>query len=69
MDFRGHGSKVSRVRFSANDKFLVTVGGYDHSVLVWEVQRTQNAQKEMEVNPAEDAVIEEDLTDQSKVIK
>ena len=36
-EFRGHGSKVSRLRFSAQDKYLVSIGGYDQSVLVWEV--------------------------------
>jgi WD40 repeat protein len=33
---RGHGAHVTRVRFSHNDKFLVSISGDDRTMLVWE---------------------------------
>lgn len=33
---KGHSSHVTRAAFSVNDKYLITVGGNDRTVLVWE---------------------------------
>lgn len=33
--YMGHSSHVTRVRFSANDKFVVSTGGNDKTVLIW----------------------------------
>lgn len=34
--YSGHSSFVTKVRFMANDKYLVSVGGNDQTVMVWE---------------------------------
>jgi microtubule-associated protein-like 6 len=34
--FTGHSSHVCKLRFSMNDKFLISVGGNDKSVFIWE---------------------------------
>ena len=36
MECRAHSSHVTRVAFSANDQFVVTVGGHDKTVCIWE---------------------------------
>lgn len=35
-EFRGHSSHVCRVKFTANDKYLVSVGGNDKTLFFWE---------------------------------
>lgn len=35
-EFYGHSSHVTKVRFSANDKYVVSTGGNDMTVMVWE---------------------------------
>ena len=35
-EFKGHSSHVTKCKFSANDNFLVTTGGQDKTVLIWE---------------------------------
>jgi WD40 repeat protein len=35
-EYIGHSSHVTRVRFSANDKFVISAGGNDKTVIVWE---------------------------------
>jgi microtubule-associated protein-like 6 len=37
-EFYGHASFVTNLKFSKNDKYLISTGGNDLSVLVWEVQ-------------------------------
>jgi microtubule-associated protein-like 6 len=32
----GHSSHVTKVKFSADDKYIVTTGGHDKTVLIWE---------------------------------
>ncbi len=32
----GHSSHVTKVKFSANDTYVVTTGGHDKTVLIWE---------------------------------
>lgn len=32
----GHSSHVTKVKFSANDKYVITTGGNDKTVIVWE---------------------------------
>jgi microtubule-associated protein-like 6 len=34
--YLGHSSHVTKVRFSANDRYLVSTGGHDKTVLIWE---------------------------------
>jgi WD40 repeat protein len=69
----GHSSHVTRVVFSADDNFLVSVGGNDKTVLVWE---TDFALGKSGGDPSDDveededpAPIEEDLIDQSRTRK
>ena len=35
-EYKGHSSHVTKCKFSANDNFLVTTGGNDKTVLIWE---------------------------------
>jgi microtubule-associated protein-like 6 len=34
--YGGHSSHIPKVRFTPNDKYLISVGGNDKSVFVWE---------------------------------
>jgi microtubule-associated protein-like 6 len=34
--YLGHSSHVTKVKFSANDRYLVSTGGHDKTVLIWE---------------------------------
>ncbi len=34
--YLGHSSHVTKVKFSADDRFVVTTGGHDKTVLIWE---------------------------------
>jgi WD40 repeat protein len=36
LEFCGHSSHVTKVRFSPNDELLISTGGKDMTVLVWE---------------------------------
>jgi microtubule-associated protein-like 6 len=76
---RGHSSHVTRVVFSAQDRYLVSVGGNDKTVLIWETDfGTENAKavhhEEEPVDEAEDddedeLAHEEDLVDQGGVLR
>ena len=33
--YSGHSSHVANVRFSPDDRFLVTVGGHDNTAMLW----------------------------------
>ena len=35
---RGHSSHVTNVKFTSNDKLLVSTGGEDQTIFVWEVE-------------------------------
>lgn len=35
VGYRGHSSHVMNVRFSRNDKYLISVGGFDQAIFVW----------------------------------
>jgi hypothetical protein len=66
---------VTRAVFSHGDQFLITVGGNDKSVLIWETDFGLK-QKEMvdddshdEITDAELAQLEENLVDESRVRK
>jgi WD40 repeat protein len=34
---RGHSSHVTNVKFSSNDKLLISTGGEDQTILQWEI--------------------------------
>jgi microtubule-associated protein-like 6 len=40
--YAGHSSHVPKVRFTPNDKFLISVGGNDKSVFIWETDFGQD---------------------------
>ena len=42
--FNGHSSHVTNVRWTSDDKVLVTTGGMDTSVLVWERRRVERGE-------------------------
>ncbi len=35
-EYAGHSSHVTKVKFSANDRYVVSTGGNDMTVMVWE---------------------------------
>ena len=35
-EYFGHSSHVTKVKFSANDRFVVSTGGGDMTVMIWE---------------------------------
>ena len=35
-EYMGHSSHVTKVKFSANDRFVISTGGNDKTVIVWE---------------------------------
>jgi microtubule-associated protein-like 6 len=35
-EYGGHSSHVTKVKFSAGDKYVISTGGNDKTVLVWE---------------------------------
>jgi WD40 repeat protein len=37
---RGHSSFVSNVKWSANDKYIITTGGEDQTIIMWRVEKT-----------------------------
>lgn len=68
---KGHSSHVTRVVFSADDHFLISVGGNDKTVLVWETdfavgKSVEDPSDDLEVDE-DSGMIEEDLIDQSRV--
>ena len=40
-EFYGHSSHVTKVRFTANDRFVISTGGNDMTVMVWETDIEQ----------------------------
>ena len=73
QECRGHSSDVTGVVFSAHDKFAITVGGHDKTVLVWETDfggqaNLHDDQGEEVADDDEDGAdpIEEDLVDRSR---
>ena len=46
--YAGHSSHVPKVRFTPNDKFLISVGGNDKSVFIWETDFGQDNDEERE---------------------
>ena len=52
--YGGHSSHVPKVRFTPNDRFLVSVGGNDKSVFVWETDFGEEEEDEDEGNVEED---------------
>ena len=37
-EYAGHSSHVTGVRFLRNDKYVVSTGGMDKSILIWRVE-------------------------------
>ena len=42
--FSGHSSHVTNVRWTHDDKMLITTGGMDTSILVWERRRVERGE-------------------------
>jgi len=76
---RGHSSHVTRVAFSAQDRYLISVGGNDKTVLIWETDfgaEKAHVDKhdgepidEAEADDEDELAHEEDLVDQSDVLR
>ncbi len=45
-EFIGHSSHVTKVRFSNDEKFLLSIGGNDRTTILWEVQGAKKVVKE-----------------------
>ena len=45
-EFNGHGTHPTRAIFSANDKYLVSIGGTDRTLLVWEIKQEEDDKNE-----------------------
>ena len=58
--YGGHSSHVTKIRFTPDDNFLVSVGGNDKSVFVWETDFGNNAQNKKEKNEETDEDEEEE---------
>ena len=43
--YGGHSSHIPKIRFTPNDKYLISVGGNDKSVFVWETDFDNNKSK------------------------
>ena len=68
----GHSSHVTEVKFSYQDQFVVSAGGNDKTVMVWEVEgRANQPQADAEVDYASDPDDPDkvDTTDYSKLAK
>uniref|UniRef100_K3WHU2 EF-hand domain-containing protein n=1 Tax=Globisporangium ultimum (strain ATCC 200006 / CBS 805.95 / DAOM BR144) TaxID=431595 RepID=K3WHU2_GLOUD len=61
VELRGHASHVTNVRWSPHDHFIVSVGGNDRCVFVWQHEKPGN--KAVEIDPYED----DDFTPQHAV--
>ncbi len=44
--YGGHSSHIPKVRFTPNDKYLISVGGNDKSVFIWETDFGQGGEEE-----------------------
>ncbi len=37
-EYNGHASRVTRVKFISDDQYLVSIGGNDKTILVWQTE-------------------------------
>jgi len=69
-EYRGHSAHVLNAAFSPGDKYLLTVGGQDRTVLVWATNfRVSFDDDEQAASTEEVAEINDELADESKAIK
>ena len=47
-EYSGHSSHVTKVKFSANDRFVVSTGGNDMTVMIWETDVNGGASESQE---------------------
>jgi WD40 repeat protein len=45
-EFIGHSSHVTKVRFSPDQKFLLSIGGNDRTTILWQLQGLKKVVKE-----------------------
>lgn len=48
--YLGHSSHVTKVKFSPNDKYVISTGGNDKTVLVWETDFAMDDPNSASVN-------------------
>jgi microtubule-associated protein-like 6 len=69
--YAGHSSHVPKVRFTPNDQFLISVGGNDKSVFIWETDFGQdnddNNNEEDNIDGYKESVEEEQEQDDEQV--
>ena len=58
--YGGHSSHIPKVRFTPNDQFLISVGGNDKSVFIWETDFGKNILKEESEDEDEEEEEEDD---------
>ena len=75
-EFKGHSSHVTRAAFSSNDNYLITTGGNDKTVLIWETdfgtadptsKQQEEDLDEYDLNLANEILeVEDDMVDHSR---
>ena len=56
VQFIGHSSHVTNVRFSNDDRYLISVGGHDKSIFQWKFEQENDYNEEYEVEADEDFI-------------
>ena len=64
--YGGHSSHVTKVRFTPNDQYLISVGGNDKSVFVWETDFGKSVKREEKNSDVESESEEEEDEEEEK---
>jgi len=67
-EYRGHSSHVTRVKFSFDDRYLVSTGGYDKAVIIWSTDMAADNKSE-EAAPQEEQKEEVEAGEPSEASK
>lgn len=64
--YPGHSSHVTKVKFSFDDCFIVSTGGNDKAVVIWETDfgigdQNQGEKQDFPLNSASDDLVEEEV--------
>jgi len=60
QQFKGHSGSVTNVKFSSDEKYLISLGGHDKSIFQWKYEMNERIKEEEEiVLEEEEAIIDE----------
>jgi WD40 repeat protein len=74
----GHSSHVTKVKFTANDKYVISTGGNDKTVIVWETDFAMDdphsylhneEEEEKDIDYGDDEAFFESKVDKAKIQK